>query len=338
MSDQKREERKDDLDSILGRIEKLASEKKVDLGQEFAELKARLVLQEDPISSITEVASPWDRVCLARHAQRPGALQYINMICDEFMELRGDRYYGDDPALIGGIGMIGGRAVTLIGNQKGSNLKENIARNHGMGHPEGYRKALRLAKQAEKFGRPVISFIDTSGAYPGLGAEERGIGEAIARNLKEFSVLKVPILCFIIGEGGSGGALGIGVGDKLYMLENAVYSVISPEGFASILLRDASKAKEAANAMKITSEDLKAFGIIHDIIPEPKGGAHLDGQMVADRIRQIIIRDLDVLCGKPADRLVRYRIKKIRGIGQFEGPKSWWDQLFNIFQLTRALR
>jgi acetyl-CoA carboxylase carboxyl transferase subunit alpha len=326
-----------EIESLIEQIEHLTDEHQVELKQDIKQLKARLVtLKQEPEH---EANTPWDKVCLARHVDRPGTLEYINQMCDHFMELHGDRYYGDDPAVVGGIGTIDGRAITFIGNQKGSNLKENIARNHGMGHPEGYRKALRLAHQAEKFNRPIVTFIDTSGAYPGLQAEERGIGEAIARNLKEFSVLKVPILCFIIGEGGSGGALGIGVGDKLYMLEHAVYSVISPEGFASILLRDSSRAQEAANSMKITAVDLKKFGIIHDIIKEPSGGAHKDPAMVAEQIKGIINRDLDILCSKPADRLVRYRIKKIRGIGQFNGPQgSWWEQLLNIFPLTRALR
>ncbi|HHT80598.1 MAG TPA: acetyl-CoA carboxylase carboxyl transferase subunit alpha, partial [Spirochaetales bacterium] len=190
----------------------------------------------------------------------------------------------------------------------------------------------RLAKQAEKFNRPVVCFIDTPGAYPGLGSEERGIGEAIAQNLKEFSTLKTPVLCFIIGEGGSGGALGIGVGDKLYMLENAVYSVITPEGFASILLRDPSKAKEAAEAMKMTATNLKEFGVIHDIIPErsPEETALL--------IKETIIRDLDVLCSKPVDNLVRYRIRKIRGIGEVSGGKEWWNPLLEVFKQTESLR
>ncbi len=330
-------EKQEDISELLGRLEKLAKDEQLDLEREITDLKARLV----PVQKNREVqpSSAWDRVCLARHVDRPGTLEYISMICDDFMQLHGDRCYGDDPALIGGIGSINGRAITFIGNQKGSNLKENIRRNHGMGHPEGYRKALRLAKQAEKFSRPIVTFIDTSGAYPGLEAEQRGIGEAIARNLKEFSVLKVPVICFIIGEGGSGGALGIGVGDKLYMLENAVYSVISPEGFASILLRDSSKAEQAANTMKITATDLKEFGIIHDIVSEPSGGAHKDPQFVASQIKDIISRDFDILCTKQPSRLVRYRIKKIRGIGHFNGPAgSWWDQLLNIYPLTRALR
>ena len=278
--------------------------------------------------------SSWDCVLLSRQPGRPGTSTYINLICDEFMELHGDRYYGDDPAMIGGIGMIGGRAVTFIGNRKGTNLRENIEYNYGMSNPEGYRKALRLAKQAEKFGRPVVFFIDTPGAYPGLGAEERGIGEAIARNLKELSVLKTPVLSFIIGEGGSGGALGIGVGDKLYMLENAVYSVITPEGFASILLRDPSRAQEAAEAMKMTARDLKRFNVIHDIIPEAPGGAHTDPAFTAKHLKETIIRDFDVLCTKKPANLVRYRIKKIRGMGEYEGEKSWWGPLLQVFGLA----
>ncbi|MFA7129734.1 MAG: carboxyl transferase domain-containing protein, partial [Sphaerochaeta sp.] len=235
----------------------------LDKGLESSVERIETILSQDKMGK-----SSWDCVLLSRQQGRTGTKQFIKMICDDFVELHGDRLYGDDPAMIGGIGTIEGRAITFIGNHKGANFKENVLCNYGMSNPEGYRKALRLAKQAEKFGRPVVCFIDTPGAYPGLGSEQRGIGEAIAQNLKVFSTLKTPVLSFIIGEGGSGGALGIGVGDKLYMLENAVYSVITPEGFASILLRDASKAKEAAEAMKMTSRDLKNFGVIHDIIPE----------------------------------------------------------------------
>ncbi|MHC1691990.1 MAG: acetyl-CoA carboxylase carboxyltransferase subunit alpha [Sphaerochaetaceae bacterium] len=278
--------------------------------------------------------SSWERVLLSRQQGRPSTLQYIHLICDSFMELHGDRCFGDDPALVGGIGMIGGRPVTIIGNQKGMNLKENIQRNYGMANPEGYRKALRLAHQAQKFHRPVVCFIDTPGAYPGLGSEERGIGEAIARNIMEFSVLETPVLCFILGEGGSGGALGIGVGDKLYMLENAVYSVITPEGFASILMRDPARAREAAEVMKMTAGDLKRFHIIHDIIAEPPGGAHTDPAFTAALIKQIIVRDLDILCAKPVDTLVRYRLKKIRGIGELSGNTAWWEDLLKVFQLA----
>lgn len=265
----------------------------------------------------TKERSAWECVLLSRQQGRPGALTYIDLVCDSFMELHGDRLYGDDKAMVGGIGVVEGRPITFIGNRKGSNLKENIACNYGMSNPEGYRKALRLALQAEKFNRPIVCFIDTPGAYPGLGSEERGIGEAIARNLKIFSTLKVPIIIFIIGEGGSGGALGIGVGDKLYMLENAVYSVITPEGFASILLRDSSRAQEAAEAMKMTASDLKRFNIIHDIIEEAPQGAHTDPMYTALAIKKRIIEDIDTLGAKTPDSLVRYRIKKIREIGSF---------------------
>jgi len=279
-----------------------------------------------------EAKSSWDCVLLSRQSGRPGAKAFISMICDQFMELHGDRSYGDDPAMIGGIGTVEGRAITFIGNRKGANFRENVSCNYGMSNPEGNRKALRLAKQAEKFGRPVVCFIDTPGAYPGLGSEERGIGQAIAQNLKVFSTLKTPVLCFIIGEGGSGGALGIGIGDKLYMLENAVYSVITPEGFASILLRDPSKAKEAAEAMKMTSHHLKEFGVIHDIIEEksPEETARL--------IKETIIRDLDNLCSKPPEHLVRYRLKKIRGIGEVSGGKEWWQPLLEVFAKTQSFR
>jgi acetyl-CoA carboxylase carboxyl transferase subunit alpha len=300
----------------------------------MADLKQSLDTIETVVktSYTCEGTSSWDCVLRSRQQGRPGAKTFIDLICDSFMELHGDRLYGDDPAMIGGIGMVGGRAITFIGNRKGANFKENVLCNYGMSNPEGYRKALRLAKQAEKFGRPVVCFIDTPGAYPGLGAEERGIGQAIAENLKVFSTLKTPILCFIIGEGGSGGALGIGVGDKLYMLEHAVYSVITPEGFASILLRDPSKAKEAAEAMKMTSHHLKEFSVIHDIIPERST------EQTAQAIKETIIRDLDVLCNKPLDNLVRYRLKKIRGIGEVSGGKEWWQPLLEVFTKTESLR
>lgn len=213
----------------------------------------------------------WDRVILARKTDRPKALDYINSIFEDFIELHGDRNFADDKAIVGGIATFEGRPVTVIGEQKGKKAKENLERNFGMPNPEGYRKALRLMKQAEKFNRPIITFIDTPGAYPGMGAEERGQGEAIARNMYEMSKLRVPIICIVIGEGSSGGALAIAVGDKIVMLENAIYSILSPEGFASILYKDASKAKEAAEDMKATAEDLKKFGIIDKIIKEPEG-------------------------------------------------------------------
>ncbi|AEJ20171.1 acetyl-CoA carboxylase carboxyltransferase subunit alpha [Gracilinema caldarium] len=299
--------------SITKKIEelkKLAEASGIDVSDELALLESKV-----KAASKTEMA--WRRVELARHPDRPYALDYITRIFDNFIELHGDRYFGDDAAIVGGLGFLNGQPVTIIANQKGRSLKENMKRNHGMANPEGYRKALRLAKEAEKFHRPIITFVDTSGAYPGLGAEERGIGEAIARNLMEFSQLKTPIISVIIGEGGSGGALGISVGDKIYMLENAVYSVISPEGCASILLRDASRAKDAAAMLRITSNDLLDFKIVNGIIPEPEGGAHTDPDATAMNIKKVLVRDLEDLCNRPPAVLVRYRNQKIRKIGHW---------------------
>jgi acetyl-CoA carboxylase carboxyl transferase subunit alpha len=298
------------VQSKIDELKKLAEEAGIDISAELTQIAEKV---EETSSS----AKAWKRVELARHPDRPRALDFINLLCDDFIELHGDRYYGDDPAMVGGIGFIDGIAVTVIGNQKGRNLKETMARNGGMANPEGYRKALRLARQAEKFHRPIITFIDTQGAYPGLGAEERGIGEAIAVNLREFSQLKTPVICVIIGEGGSGGALGIGVGDKIYMLENSVYSVISPEGYASILLRDASQAKNAAGMMKITSEDLLSMKICNGVIKEPEGGAHADPTMVAKELKEIILKDLGDLMSRNPNALVRYRNLKIRKFGHY---------------------
>ncbi|MDR3130537.1 MAG: acetyl-CoA carboxylase carboxyltransferase subunit alpha [Treponema sp.] len=298
---------------VAGKIEelkKLMAESGISAPEELERLEAK-------IRSGSRAETAWKRVELARHSGRPYALDYITRIFDSFTELHGDRCYGDDPALIGGLGFLAGRPVTILANQKGRSLKENLRRNHGMANPEGYRKALRLAKQAEKFRRPLITFVDTSGAYPGMGAEERGIGEAIARNLRDFSQLKTPIVCFIIGEGGSGGALGVCVGDKIYMLENAIYSVISPEGGASILLRDAGKAKDAAAMLRITSADLLEFKVINGVIPEPPGGAHTDPDGMARSIKELLIRDLEDLSSRPAQVLARYRNQKIRKIGRW---------------------
>ena len=271
----------------------------------------------DKLNNNSDTAKIWKHVELARHTSRPRALDYIDMLIDDFTELHGDRYFGDDLALVGGIGFIYGIPVTVIGNQKGRNLRETIDRNGGMANPEGYRKALRLAKQAEKFGRPIITFIDTQGAYPGLGAEERGIGEAIAVNLRELSQLKTPIICIVIGEGGSGGALGIGVGDKIYMLENAIFSVISPEGCASILLRDSTRAQDAAAMLKITSREVLGLKMLNGVIEEPESGAHTDPKLTAENIRKVILADLKELRKHKGEVLVRYRNKKIRSIGQF---------------------
>lgn len=256
----------------------------------------------------------WEKVQIARQIDRPKALDYINNLFNDFIELHGDRNFRDDKSIVGGIALLDQMPVTVIGEQKGKNAKENIERNFGMPEPEGYRKALRLMKQAEKFKRPIITFIDTPGAYPGIGAEERGQGEAIARNIMEMSNLKVPIICIVIGEGSSGGALAIGVGDRIVMLENAVYSILSPEGFASILYKDARKAKEAAENMKITANDLKKLGIIDDIIKEPKEGASQNFEQVVLKLKQYIVKTLQELEKLDIDTLLVKRYEKFRKI------------------------
>ncbi|MCL2860220.1 MAG: acetyl-CoA carboxylase carboxyltransferase subunit alpha [Oscillospiraceae bacterium] len=254
----------------------------------------------------------WDKVQLARILKRPTSLDYIQNICDEFVEFHGDRYFGDDKSIVAGIGKIDKYVVTIIGEQRGRTTKENIERNFGMPNPEGYRKALRLMKQAEKFKRPVITFIDTKGAYPGIGAEERGQGEAIAKNLLEMSRLKVPIICIVIGEGSSGGALAIGVGDKIIMLENAIYSVLSPEGFGSILWKDSSKAPEAAEVMKLTATDLKSLNIIDKILKEPEGGAQNDLDSMSKKIKDEIVSSLNKLSKLKVENLLELRYNKYR--------------------------
>ena len=254
----------------------------------------------------------WEKVQLARQLERPKALDYINNLFDEFIELHGDRNFADDKSIIGGIATLDGKPVTVIGEQKGKNSKENLERNFGMPNPEGYRKALRLMKQAEKFNRPIITFIDTPGAYPGMGAEERGQGEAIAKNMYEMSKLEVPIICIVIGEGSSGGALAIAVGDRIVMLENAIYSILSPEGFASILYKDSSKAKEAAEDMKATAKDLKSFGVIDKIIKEPEGGAGEDFETVAKNIKSYIKKNIKELNKLTKKQLVEKRYEKFR--------------------------
>ncbi|HBJ2610384.1 acetyl-CoA carboxylase carboxyltransferase subunit alpha [Clostridium botulinum] len=259
----------------------------------------------------------WQRVTLARLKERPTALDYINIIFDDFIELHGDRSFSDDQSIVCGIGLLDNKSVTVIAQQKGKNLKDNIKRNFGMPKPEGYRKALRIMKQAEKFKRPVVCFIDTSGAFCGIDAEERGQGEAIARNLLEMSRLKTITLSIVIGEGGSGGALALGVADRVIMLENSIYSILSPEGFASILWKDASKAKEAAEVMKITAEDLKGFNIIDKIIKEPTGGAHKNLNKMAETIKENIINEIEILKEYPLDVLLDKRYNKFRNMGVF---------------------
>ena len=256
--------------------------------------------------------TPWEKVKLARMPVRPTSLDYIERIFDNFLELHGDRFFGEDRAIVGGIAFFGNIPVTIIAQQKGRNTKENITRNFSMPHPEGYRKALRLMKQAEKFHRPIICLIDTPGAFCGLGAEERGQGEAIATNLAEMMLLKTPIISVVISEGGSGGALALGVADKVYMLEHSIYAILSPEGFASILYKDSSKAEQAAKDMKLTAQDLQQFGIIDGIIPEPQGGAHADFDRMAQNIRSVLEADLQDLMQLSMDELLEKRYQKFR--------------------------
>ncbi|MCY1690341.1 acetyl-CoA carboxylase carboxyl transferase subunit alpha [Exiguobacterium sp. SL14] len=257
----------------------------------------------------------WNRVQLARHPERPTTLDYIESICEDFIELHGDRHGYDDAAIVGGIGTLNGRPVTIIGHQRGKDTKENIRRNFGMPHPEGYRKALRLMQQAEKFNRPIITFIDTKGAYPGRLAEERGQSEAIAKNLFEMAGMTVPIVSIVIGEGGSGGALGIGVCDQLLMLENSTYSVISPEGLLTLLWKDASLAEKATESMKITAPDLLRLGIADAIIPEVVGGAHLDVSLQADKLKTVLVQKLESLVHLTKEELINQRTEKYHQIG-----------------------
>ncbi len=256
----------------------------------------------------------WDKVNIARDSNRPTALDYINNIFDEFIELHGDRCFKDDKSIVCGLASLNGRSFTVIAEQKGRNTKENIERNFGMPNPEAYRKSLRFMKQAEKFNRPIITFIDTKGAYPGIGAEERGQGEAIARNLMEMSNLKTPIIAIVIGEGSSGGALAIGVGDKILMLENAIYSILSPEGYASILWKDSSRAKEAAEVMKLTAHDLYDLGIVDEVLNEPVGGASSNIEEMSNLIKEKIIEYTEELSKINANDLVERRYKKYRVI------------------------
>jgi len=260
----------------------------------------------------------WEKVLLARNLDRPTAIDYINNIFEEFIEIHGDRYFGDDKAIITGIGLLDGIPVTIIGEEKGKGTKEKLFRNFGMPNPEGYRKALRAMKQAEKFNRPIITFVDTPGAYPGIGAEERGQGEAIAKNLMEMSSLKVPIICIVIGEGSSGGGLAVAVGNKVIMLENSVYSVLSPEGFATILWKDVSKAQEASEIMKITAKDLEELGIIDEIIVEPNGGAQENINEIMINVKDVIIKNLKELSKLTKEELVEERYNKFRVMGKYK--------------------
>ncbi len=291
--------------------------------REFAQVEIkRLEEQEEKLSrELYENLTNWQRVQIARHPRRPHTLDYVNAILTDFTELHGDRFAGDDPAMIAGFGRLNGRAVAVVGQQKGSDNDSRIARNFGMANPEGYRKAFRIMKLAEKFKRPVISFVDTPGAFPGIAAEDRGQGEAIAVNLMEMSRLKVPVVVVVIGEGGSGGALGIGVGDRILMLENAWYSVIAPESCAMILMRSTDKKDQLSDSLKLSAPDLKGLGIIDSIIAEPFGGAHNDPETVIGTLRSELVRVISELSAIAPDTLVTARIEKFRAMGRWSGKK-----------------
>ncbi|MGV3762556.1 acetyl-CoA carboxylase carboxyltransferase subunit alpha [Parapedobacter sp.] len=301
-----------DLLMQIEKVNQVADKTKVDMSATLAELQDKL---EKTKLEIYNNMTGWQKVQMSRHPDRPQTLDYVNLICDDFIELHGDRNVRDDKAMVGGFATIGGQSVMVIGHQKGKNTKERQFRNFGMANPEGYRKALRLMKLAEKFGKPVVTLIDTMGAYPGIEAEERGQGEAIARNLMEMAVLKVPIICVVIGEGASGGALGIGVGDKVYMLEHTWYSVISPESCSSILWRSWDYKDRAAEALKLTAADMSKNGLIDGIIKEPLGGAHHNPQEIAEAVKQQLLSDLAVLQKKTVVQLVNDRIDKFSKMG-----------------------
>lgn len=303
-----------ELKEKIDELKDMARESELDLEQDIQQLESRLINLE---SDIYQHLSAWDRVQIARHPDRPTTLDYIDYLFTDFIELHGDRLFRDDPAMITGIAKYKDQPITVIGHQRGKNTKENIHRNFASAHPEGYRKALRQMHLAEKFNRPIITLIDTKGAHPGKGAEERGQGEAIARNLKSMAQLKVPSISIVIGEGGSGGALGIGLTDKIYMLENSIYSVISPEGAASILWKDATKAKEAAKSLKLNAQELKRLEIIDDIIPEPRGGAHRDFSMQAASIDVYLSKSFKYLQSLSTEQLLENRWNKYKDIGGF---------------------
>jgi acetyl-CoA carboxylase carboxyl transferase subunit alpha len=272
---------------------------------------------QSPVEAAVEQHPAWRRVLLARHAKRPHSLDYIGRLFTDFQEIHGDRNFGDDAAIVAGLAQFDGRPVMVVAEQKGRDTKQKLYRNFGMPKPEGYRKALRVMQLAGKFGRPIVTFLDTPGAYPGIDAEERGQAEAIARNLREMARLPVPVLVVCIGEGGSGGALALGVGNIVLMLENAVYSVISPESCAAIIYRDSGKAEQAAAALRLTAQDLLSFGLIDDIVPEPAGGAHTDPAVAAENLREYIRRYLDELSTLNAGQLVDHRYMKFRKMGNF---------------------
>jgi acetyl-CoA carboxylase carboxyl transferase subunit alpha len=302
-----------ELERELEKLRAKAASQDIDLSAEISTMESKLA---ETRARIYENLTPWQRVQIARHTARPFMLDYVAHAFSDFCELHGDRHIGDDASMPGGFARLGDRRVVVIGHQKGRDTKENLKRNFGSAHPEGYRKALRLMKLAEKFGLPVIALIDTPGAFPGIGAEERNIAEAIAFNLKEMMLLKVPIVAVILGEGGSGGALGIGVADRVIMLENAYYSVISPEGCAAILWKHRKHAPEAAEAMKLVAPDLKKLDLIDDVVPEPTGGAHHDHHATAAAFREVVSRHLDELEKISVSKLLDARYAKFRNFGE----------------------
>lgn len=302
------------LEKRIEELENFSRKSGVDVTEEITKLRAESArLKKDVFTNLT----PWQRVQLARHPERPDAIDYIGLLCEDFVELKGDRAFRDDPAIATGLCKIGGFKVMLVAEKKGKSTKERMACNFGSPHPEGYRKALEKMKLAEKFHLPVVTLVNTPGAYPGIGAEERGQAWIIAKNLMEMAHLKTPILSIVIGEGGSGGALAICVADKLLIMENAYFSVISPEGCSAILWKDSSKASLAAELLRITPTDLHHFGIMDEIIPEPAGGAHRNYKEASDILRMTIVRHLEKLTSTPIDRLLDQRYEKYRRIGQF---------------------
>jgi len=303
-----------EMEKAIDKLKTISSDNKTDFNAQLSDLEAKLLERK---KEIYDNLTPWQTVQVARHPKRPVLFDYIKYAFSDFIELHGDRHYGDDHAMVGGFATLGKEKVMLIGHSKGKNLDENIKRNFGQAKPEGYRKALRLMRLAEKFNIPVVTFVDTQGAFPGLDAEERGQHEAIARNLTEMAKIKVPIVTVVTGEGGSGGALGIAVGDSVLMLSNAVYSVISPEGCASILWRDGTFAPQAAEALKITAKSLLELGVIDEIIQEPVGGAHTDYQKTADEIRNVVLKHIKKHAAQGAVKLLAKRFDKFAAMGQF---------------------
>ncbi len=303
-----------ELEREIEDLERVGADRNIDVAEQVEQLERKLhALRDEIYSGLT----PMQRVQVARHPRRPYTLDYLSTIFTDFIELHGDRAYRDDLAIVGGWARLAGDTVMVIGHQKGRDTKENLRRNFGMPHPEGYRKALRLMKIAARFSAPIITLVDTPGAYPGLGAEERGQSEALARNILEMAALPIPSICVVIGEGGSGGALALGVADRILMLENSVYSVISPEGCAAILWSDAAQRERAASALKLTGDDLLALGIVDEIIPEPPGGAHTDPEATEESVREALIRHVTELSRTKPDKLVRRRASKYAAIGAF---------------------